>query len=120
MTGLRIITIAGTDTVLEERIVEEFGVKLRGELLRSGDTGYDEARRVWNGMIDKHPALVVRCMSAADVINAVNFARNNHLLLAVRGGGHNVVGTATVDGAADRSLLDEGNPHRPRAAHGSR
>ena len=98
MTGLRIITIAGTDTVLEERIVEEFGVKLRGELLRSGDTGYDEARRVWNGMIDKHPALVVRCMSAADVINSVNFARDNHLLLAVRGGGHNVVGTATVDG----------------------
>ena len=98
MTGLRIITIAGTDTVLEERIVEEFGVKLRGELLRSGDTGYDEARRVWNGMIDKHPALVVRCMSAADVINAVNFARDNHLLLAVRSGGHNVVGTATVDG----------------------
>jgi hypothetical protein len=98
MTGLRIVTIAGTDTVLEERIVEEFGVKLRGELLRSGDTGYDEARRVWNGMIDKYPALVVRCMSAADVINSVNFARDNHLLLAVRGGGHNVVGTATVDG----------------------
>jgi hypothetical protein len=98
MTGLRIATTTGTDTVLEERTVEEFGVRLRGELFRSGDTGYDEARRVWNGMIDKHPALVVRCISAADVINAVNFARDNDLLLAVRGGGHNVVGTATVDG----------------------
>src|SRR3712207_6400325 len=98
MTGLRIATATGTDTVLEERVVEAFGVRLRGELFRLGDAGYDEARRVWNGMIDKHPALVVRCMSAADVINSVNFARENDLLLAVRGSGHNVAGTATVEG----------------------
>lgn len=84
--------------VVPEWAVEEFGSRLRGELMRPGDAGYDEARRVWNGMIDRRPSFIARCRSAADVISAVNFARHNGLPLAVRGGGHNVAGTGVVDG----------------------
>ncbi|WP_336343221.1 FAD-binding oxidoreductase [Halalkalicoccus ordinarius] len=67
-------------------------------LHRSEDADYDDARAVWNGMIDKRPALIARCRGVADVITAVNFARENDLLVAVRGGGHNVAGTAVCDG----------------------
>lgn len=70
---------------------------LRGELIRPGDESYDEARRVYNGMIDKHPALIVRCADVADVISAVNFAREQDMLLTVRGGGHNGAGLGTCD-----------------------
>jgi hypothetical protein len=78
--------------------IEEFKASLRGELLRPSDAGYDEARKIWNGMIDKRPALIARCTGAADVIQAVHFARNNDLLVAVRGGGHNIAGNAVCDG----------------------
>jgi FAD/FMN-containing dehydrogenase len=61
------------------------------------DPGYEQARRVWNGMIDKHPALIARCAEAADVVAAVNFAREQDVLVAVRGGGHNVAGKAVCD-----------------------
>ena len=83
---------------LDEAIVQKFKAGFRGELIRPGDTGYDEARKIWNGMIDRHPALIARCTGAVDVINAVNFARANKLLVAVRGGGHNVAGNAVCDG----------------------
>jgi FAD binding domain/Berberine and berberine like len=82
---------------LDEATIQEFGAGLRGTLLRPGDDGYDAARRVWNGMIDRKPALIARCAGAADVISAVNFARNNNLLVSVRGGGHNVSGNAVCD-----------------------
>jgi FAD/FMN-containing dehydrogenase len=95
---LEISTNWGATVALEDSVVEAFGARLRGGLVRSGEAGYEEARRVWNGMIDKNPALIVRAASVADVINAVNFARENDLLLAVRGGGHNVAGTGTVEG----------------------
>jgi len=94
----RVIKNGGAQAALEYSAVEALGARLRGELLRPGDVGYEEARRVWNGMIDKHPALIAKVASVADVINSVNFARENDLLSAVRGGGHNVAGTATVDG----------------------
>ncbi len=68
-----------------------------GELLVPGDSGYDDARRIWNGSIDKHPALIARCSGVSDVIAAVNFARDNSLLTAIRGGGHNVGGRALCD-----------------------
>jgi FAD/FMN-containing dehydrogenase len=71
---------------------------IRGELLTAGTPEYDAARTVWNGMIDKRPALIARCRGAADVIAAVNFAREQKLLLSVRGGGHNVAGLALCDG----------------------
>ena len=71
---------------------------LRGALLQPGDAGYDAARHVWNGSIDRKPALIARCTGAADVIAAVAFARANGLLVSVRGGGHNVTGNAVCDG----------------------
>src|SRR5919199_1614054 len=83
---------------LEEAVIQAFRATLRGELLRPSEDGYDGARKVFNGMIDKRPALIVRCAGVADVINAVNFARTNELLVAVRGGGHNVAGYAVCDG----------------------
>ena len=70
----------------------------RGELLGPEDAGYDEARRLWNGAIDKRPALIARCTGAADVRAGIEHARAGGLPLAVRGGGHNVAGTASCDG----------------------
>ena len=72
--------------------------QLRGRLLAPGDDGYDTARTLWNGMIDKRPALIVQPSGAADVADAVGFARDHELSLAVRGGGHNIAGTAVTDG----------------------
>jgi hypothetical protein len=77
---------------------EKLKAGLRGELLRPGDAGYDDARKIWNGMIDKRPALIARCAGVADVIHSVNFAHANNLLVAVRGGGHNIAGNAICDG----------------------
>ncbi|HZA73859.1 MAG TPA: FAD-dependent oxidoreductase, partial [Propionibacteriaceae bacterium] len=72
-------------------------------ILRPGEPGYDAARTVWNARIDRHPALIVRCAGAADVIAGVTFAREHDLLLSLKGGGHNVAGTAVCD---DGLLLD--------------
>lgn len=83
---------------IDEENIQEFKDSLRGELIQPGDTGYDDARKIWNGMIDKRPALIARCTGVTDVIEAVNFARSNNLLVAVRGGGHNVAGNAVCDG----------------------
>lgn len=77
--------------------MEEFKANLRGALLRPGEAGYDEARKVWNGSIDKRPALIARCVGVSDVMNCVNFARANDVLVAVRGGGHNIGGNAVCD-----------------------
>jgi FAD/FMN-containing dehydrogenase len=76
----------------------ELSEHLRGELLRPGDAAYDEARSVWNGMIDVRPAAVARCASTSDVQAAVLAARSSEMPLAVRGGGHNVAGLGTIDG----------------------
>ena len=98
MAELRIRTLDGTDTAIPAPALEGLAARLRGAVLRPGDAGYDEARAVWNATIDRRPALVVRCAGAADVIDAVNFARDHGLLLSVRGGGHNIAGTAVCDG----------------------
>jgi FAD/FMN-containing dehydrogenase len=82
---------------LEETAVQELASHLRGALLQPGDAGYEQARQVYNAMIDRHPALIVRCVDVADVMAAVNFARNHQLTLAVRGGGHNGPGLGTCD-----------------------
>ena len=82
----------------DETDIQSFATSLRGALLRPGDNHYEAARQVWNGMIDHKPALIVRCAGVADVIGAVNFARTHHLLVSVRGGGHNVTGNAVCDG----------------------
>ena len=83
---------------LEKTRIESLKVSLQGDLLQPGDEAYDSARRVWNGMIDHKPALIVRCTNVDDVIHAVNFARTHHLLVSVRGGGHNVAGNAVCEG----------------------
>jgi FAD/FMN-containing dehydrogenase len=85
--------------MLDEATVEQFKTALRGELIQQGDEGYDEARKVYNGMIDKRPRMIVRCADVADVISCVNFARDNEVLLAVRGGGHNGAGWGVADDA---------------------
>ncbi len=72
-------------------------IALRGELIRPEDEGYHDARRVWNAMIDRRPALIARCAGAADVISAVNLAREREMLVSIRGGGHNVAGNAVCD-----------------------
>jgi FAD/FMN-containing dehydrogenase len=98
MTGL-----AGID---EERL-DSFAAQLSGALLRPRDDGYEEARRIHNGLIDKRPALIARCLNTADVIDAVNMGREEGLEISVRGGGHNVAGRAVTDGGLmiDLSLM---------------
>ncbi len=83
--------------MLEDSVVQAFKSSLRGELLLPSDDGYDAARKIYNAMIDKRPAMIARCAGAADVITCVNFAREHHLLVSVRGGGHNVAGKAVCD-----------------------
>ena len=88
--------------------VDGLAAALRGRLLRPADAGYDDARRVWNGLIDRRPALIARCADASDVMHAVDFARRQGLRVAVRGGGHNVAGFGTCDGGLviDLSPMD--------------
>jgi FAD/FMN-containing dehydrogenase len=78
--------------------IADFKASLRGTALQPSDEAYDAVRVVWNGMIDRRPRLIARCHGVADVVAAVNFARRHGLLVAVRGGGHNVAGYATCDG----------------------
>ena len=80
--------------MLNETGIEKLQARVRGELIQRGDPSYEEARKVFNGMVDKRPALIARCAGVADVIAAVNFARETHLLTAICGGGHGVVGNA--------------------------
>jgi FAD/FMN-containing dehydrogenase len=86
------------DTAVDADALEAFAAGIRGPVLRPDDAGYDEARGIWNGLIDRRPALIVQCSGAADVVDAVNFAREQELLLSIRGGGHNVAGNAVNDG----------------------
>src|SRR5215467_15579422 len=86
---------------------QELAAAVRGDLIVPGDPGYDQARAVYNGMIDKRPAAIVRCRDAADVVACVRFAREHSIEIAVRGGGHNAAGFGVWDGALviDMSLL---------------
>src|SRR5256885_2948491 len=91
--GRRSMAVVGIDgRAVPEKAVKELGNALDGALLEPGDPGYDDARKVWNGMIDRRPGLIARCASAGDVTRAVNFGRDHDLLIAVRGGGHNMAG----------------------------
>src|SRR5262245_30419891 len=84
--------------MLNNTAIEKFKTSLRGELVQGGDEHYDEARKLWNGMFDRRPAQIARCVGTADVISAVNFARDNRLQVAVRGGGHRFPGHSVCDG----------------------
>lgn len=83
---------------LDQAAVEALRPSFRGDLIRPGDPGYEEQRRVWNGSIDRRPALIARCTGVADVIAAVRFAREHGHLVAVRSGGHSFPGLSTCDG----------------------
>lgn len=98
---------SGRPVTLSDRQVTEFASRLRGQLLHEGEDGYDQARTIWNAMIDKRPRLIARCASADDVKHAVNFAREHSLVLSVRGGGHNIAGNAVCEGGLmiDLSLM---------------
>ncbi|MGQ0738407.1 MAG: FAD-binding oxidoreductase [Bacteroidota bacterium] len=98
MSVVKIKTTDGRETVLAETAVNDFKAGLLGNLLQKGDPGYDDARALWNGMIDRHPSLIARCTGAADVISCVNFARQQNLLVSVKGAGHNIAGMACFDG----------------------
>ncbi|MHC4623819.1 MAG: FAD-binding oxidoreductase, partial [Planctomycetota bacterium] len=88
---------SGTVTMVSEAIAEKLRASLRGELIQPGDAEYDSARKVYNGMIDRHPRMIARCVDVADVVTAVNFGREHGLLVAVRGGGHNAGGLGVCD-----------------------
>ena len=99
--------IATQIATIERGDVEVLRGQFRGALLRPAEEGYDEARRIWNGAIDRYPALIARCAGADDVVTAVRFAREHDLLVSVRGGGHAVAGHAVCDGGLmiDLSLM---------------
>ncbi|TMC58326.1 MAG: FAD-dependent oxidoreductase, partial [Chloroflexi bacterium] len=92
---------------LEPKAVEDLRGRLRGLLLLPGEGGYDEARAIWNAMIDRRPALIARCLGVTDVVACVNFAREHALPLSIKGGGHNISGLAVSDGGLmlDMSLM---------------
>jgi len=96
--SLKIKTFDGSEIVLNNNIMKGFKDGIRGKVLTMDDAEYEQVRIVFNGMIDKRPAIIVRCTGTADVIDAVKFANKHRLLLAVRGGGHNVAGHSTCDG----------------------
>jgi FAD/FMN-containing dehydrogenase len=87
--------------------IKTFRATLRGSLITPGDPTYDEVRQIWNAMVDRKPGLIARCSTADDVVSAVNFARTHGLVVAIRGGGHNIAGKAVCDGGLmiDLSLM---------------
>ena len=87
--------------------LREFTADLCGQVLSPVDAGYDDARKVWNGMIDKRPGLIARCVEASDIVKAISFARANGLLVALKGGGHSFPGHSVCDGGLmiDMSLM---------------
>jgi FAD/FMN-containing dehydrogenase len=99
-SGVEILyrTLDAGEASLSPAALERLRARVRGGVLIDGEPGYDEARRIWNGMVDRRPALIARCTSSADVQNAVAFARENEMLLSVRGGGHHIAGNAVADG----------------------
>jgi FAD/FMN-containing dehydrogenase len=106
-TEVMMIGLDGRPASVDEEAVMQLRTRLRGALLQPGDEGYDAARGIWNGMIDRRPALIARCRGTADVMEAVRFAHEHNVLVSVRGGGHNVAGYAVAEGGLmiDLSLM---------------
>jgi len=100
-------TLDGRMIELAQDQLDGLKARLKGPVLLPGDAGYEESRTVWNAMIDRRPAMVVRCLGTADVIACVQFARANQLLLCIKGGGHNIAGLGTAEGGLmlDLSLM---------------
>ncbi len=108
---LSAVTGDGRRIALTRSEVDDFRAGLRGQLVLPGQAGYDEARKIWNGMFDRKPALIARCAGAADVMRSVDFARTHGLLLAVRGGGHSLSGQSACD---DGLMIDLSPMHGVR------
>ena len=103
MQALNILTLDRRPTTLEGSQLDTLAASLRGPLLTAGSPGYDEARTIWNAMIDRRPALIAQCAGAADVPHVVRFAAQHRLLMSVRGGGHNIAGNAVC---SDGLMID--------------
>jgi hypothetical protein len=116
---LAALTLSGREISLNGAEIAELGTSLRGDLLLPTDSGYDQARRAWNGAFDKRPAIIARCRGASDVMQAVEFARSHELLTAVRAGGHSMAGKSVCEGGIviDVSSMRgvRVNPHRRTA-----
>jgi FAD/FMN-containing dehydrogenase len=96
--SVRLTTSEGSTVDLGKGALDPLSTSLAGRLLTPGSPGYDESRTIWNAMIDRKPGLIVRCTTTADVARAVRFAQEHDLMLAVKGGGHNIAGNAVTDG----------------------
>lgn len=103
MTTIELVTTAEQRVPVPTDALDDLRPRLRGPVLLPGEMGYDQARTVWNAMIDKRPGAIVRCAGAADVMAAIRFARRHRCLIAVKGGGHNIAGSAVCD---DGLMLD--------------
>ncbi len=97
----------GKNVLPGKTVIEAFRMNMRGTVILPGDESYDEARSIWNAMIDRRPALIARCLGVADVVTCVNFSRAHRLTLSIKGGGHNISGIAVCDGGLmiDMSLM---------------
>lgn len=104
---MRVKMLDGSEYDLSQAVLDELKLRLKGPVLVDGDAAFEESRTVWNAMIDRKPAFVVRCLGTADVLACVRFAREHNLLLCIKGGGHNIAGLAVADGAMmlDMSLM---------------
>ena len=104
---MKMRTTDGREAELKQDALDGLRMRHRGPLFLAGEAGYEESRTVWNAMIDRKPAVVARCRGVADVIACVQFARDNDMLLSIKGGGHNIAGLAAADGALmlDMSLM---------------
>ena len=107
-TSVRAVSLDGAEIELSKSMIRELGEAMTGPVVLSGDPGYDSARKIWNGMHDKHPALIARCASTDDVVQAVNFARDHGVLTAIRGGGHSWPGKSVCD---DGIMIDLSQMH---------
>lgn len=96
--SIRYVTLDHGTGHLSQADVDRLATAVSGGVLRPGDAGYDDARTVWNATVDRHPALIARCLSARDVQAAVRFAADRRMLLSVRGGGHHIAGNAVAEG----------------------
>lgn len=97
MTEIKAKTIKGQIINIETSVLESLKANIHGKVITPEDKEYEKAKMIWNGMIDKRPALIVQCSGTADVIKAVRFAKENHLLISVRGAGHNIAGRSLED-----------------------
>jgi FAD/FMN-containing dehydrogenase len=121
----QVLTLDGERVRLSDDTIDEIRGIFRGPVLTAGDADYDDARIVQNGMFDRRPGLIVRCSGAADVVDAVSFAKERDLLVAVRGGGHSIAGTCTADDcimidlSAMRGVWVDPHERRVRVAGGA-